>query len=316
MAVRIEDSGFEVRDMIAWVYGSGFPKSMDISKAIDKQAGVERKDRIVKTGATSNSLENRAYQVVNAGSPATAESQQWSGWGTALKPALEPITVARKPFEGTVADNVIEHGTGAMNIDACRIEVAPDDPVNSAIWTARPSKRGIDFTNYKDGERISAAPPEGGRWPANLIHDGSDEVVELFPETGPSKASMRGEGKGVNTPFNCRNTFRGHDDMGGSAARFFYCAKAAKSDRGEGNIHPTVKPVALMEYLIKLVTPQGDQILEPFGGSGTTLIAAERIGMRCSAIELNPQYCDVIVKRWETLTGQKAVLEADNAETE
>jgi len=304
MAVRIEDAGFEIRDMIAWVYGSGFPKSMDVSKAIDKADGHWRG----KAGAivtNNSSMEGGNYKRTPKGQPVTEGPQTWSGWGTALKPALEPITVARKPFDGTVADNVLEHGTGAINIDACRIG----------------TEGGTSGSNYQKtglfgiGGRADIVQIDAGRWPANLIHDGSDEVVELFPESSSGKERSEGIGNGSSIFAGSKRTGFSIGDSG-SAARFFYCAKAARSDRGEDNNHPTVKPVALMEYLIKLVTPNGDLILEPFGGSGTTLIAAERIGARCAAIEMNPQYCDVIVKRWETLTGQKAVLEANDGETD
>jgi len=215
MAVRIEDAGFEIRDMIAWVYGSGFPKSLNIGK--------------------QNNCE--AYQ----------------GWGTALKPALEPICLARKPIEGTVAANVLKWGTGAINIDGCRVgseEISVHtDP---AIYSMTPHKSNLDYRNHQ------------GRFPANLIHDGSDEVVECFPN---------------------------------DAARFFYCAKASKAERNDGNHHPTVKPLALMRYLVRLVTPPNGTVLDPFLGSGTTAIAAVLEGRDWIGIEREAEYCDIAEAR-------------------
>ena len=311
MAVRIEDAGFEIRDLIAWVYGSGFPKSLDVSKAVDRMDASEEQERrrlrftawVRSTGATARqideatgtnmgghyttaasqpaimtrehleqcrhllgdvpdwvereadirSVESRnmaeravighkemrdtseiriactasadgcdsaARRSVAITAPATPEAQQWAGWGTALKPALEPITVARKPLAGTVAENVLANGTGALNIDGCRV---------------------------------------GQRWPANLIHDGSDEPTGLL----------------------------------GDAARFFYCAKASRADRGAGNVHPTVKPTALMRYLCRLVTPPGGVVLDPFTGSGSTGKAAVLEGFRFLGIEREADYLNI-----------------------
>ena len=219
MAVNIEDAGFEIRDMIAWVYGSGFPKSHNVG----------------------------------------------DGWGTALKPALEPITVARKPFKGTVADNVLTHGTGAINIDGCRVGDSK------------------------------------GRWPANLIHDGSDEVTQLFPESnGGAHPKKRNDSE--NNCMNGRNYARelpNRIEMGsGSAARFFYTAKASKDDRDKGNTHPTVKPTDLMAYLCRLVTPPGGIVLDPFMGSGTTGKAALSEGFSFIGIERDPDYYAICKSRF------------------
>jgi len=266
MAVRIEDAGFEIRDMIAWVYGSGFPKSLDVSKAIDKAAGAER-ERYERAafGGTFSDDNGTTYGTALSNDPATEAAKQWAGWGTALKPALEPITVARKPFTGTVAENVLQHGTGALNVDGCRV-----------------------------GD-------ESGRFPANLIHDGSEEVVGLFPETAPSKQSegvSRKNGVLKHQGENARpshNTFErtteleGYTDSG-SAARFFYCAKADAAERRNSK-HPTIKPVALMRYLVRLVTPPGGLVLDPFGGSGTTAEAARLEHCRFLLLELSEEYC-------------------------
>jgi site-specific DNA-methyltransferase (adenine-specific) len=239
MACAIEDAGFEIRDQLAWTYGSGFPKSHN----------------------------------------------QPGGWGTALKPAWEPICLARKPLVGTVAGNMAAHGTGALNIDGCRI---PTDDVLHAP-KSDPARRkglvGMEMQATGGAERNQAEQAASiarlmdlGRWPANIIHDGSEEVLAAFPETGPAKAAARG---GTNpNPMDWHNSradgevVKGHDDDGGSAARFFYCAKATTDERGEGNNHPTVKPVDLMRWLCRLVTPKGGTVLDPFAGSGSTLIAA------------------------------------------
>jgi DNA modification methylase len=270
MAIRIEDAGFEIRDMIAWVYGSGFPKSMDVSKAIDKAAGAVREvvgfDAAKSTQQTAKKG-TQAYGDFNGQTglitvPATDAARKWEGWGTALKPALEPITVARKPFKGTVAANVLEWGTGAINIDEGRVV--------GDVWTRRtPYKdniKGGQLHAAKSESTYACGPQSGnelGRWPANLIHDGSDETTELL----------------------------------GDAARFFYCAKTSLKDRGEGNTHPTVKPTDLMVYLCRLVTPPGGVVLDPFMGSGSTGKAAVREGFRFIGIEMDADYLAIAEAR-------------------
>jgi DNA modification methylase len=377
MAVRIEDAGFEIRDMIAWVYGSGFPKSLDVSKAIDKMDASEEQERrrlrftawVRSTGVTARQIDDATgtnmggHYITAASQPAimtrehldacrhllglvpewvereadirsvesenfkrrevlgtetrynepngivsagrdertlverkitaahTDAARQWAGWGTALKPALEPITVARKPLIGTVAENVLAHGTGALNVDGCRVPGALEgDPMR--------------FAKTDGGEfvlKFDKAPTvrTEGRWPANLIHDGSDEVVGLLND----------------------------------AARFFYCAKASKADRDEGcdklqersagecvdrvegsagmespragagrtsgsrNHHPTVKPTALMQYLCRLVTPPGGTVLDPFMGSGSTGKAAMLEGFDFIGIERDPEYVKIAEAR-------------------
>ena len=258
MAVRIEDAGFEIRDMIAWVYGSGFPKSLDVSKAIDKAAGAERevvgqRKKLQSYGADVNDVygggpDKGGVQLITA--PATDAARQWQGWGTALKPALEPITVARKPLVGTVAANVLEHGTGALNIHGCR--------VGTEGGTAKGSKpQGVGNGIYGAGVHgaCEITQLDAGRWPANLIHDGGEFL--------------------------------------GEQARFFYCAKTSKSDRGVDNNHPTVKPTDLMAYLCRLVTPPGGTVLDPFMGSGSTGKAAMREGFGFIGCELSPEYMEI-----------------------
>ena len=304
MAVRIEDAGFEIRDMIAWVYGSGFPKSHSIGKAIDREAGERGAvgKRFVAAGGDLPSPE-RNYDDP----PLVLEAaKQWQGWGTALKPALEPITMARKPLIGTVAENVLAHGTGALNIDGCR--VACDDvltapksyPANrrGVVGTAMQAAGGAERNNAAQAASI-AKTMEMGRWPANLIHDGSDEVLAAFPDapgqqrsTGPEferNAQVYGKFAGV-SEHHPRND-------SGSAARFFYCAKASKSDRGESNGHPTVKPTELMRYLVRLVTQPGGTVLDPFCGSGSTGKAAVLEGFGFIGIEREAEYVAIAEAR-------------------
>lgn len=306
MAVRIEDAGFEIRDMIAWVYGSGFPKSLDVSKAIDKAAGAEREVVGTKlsrqptgnTYAQDNWTKQHATpQEIDITAPATEAAKQWQGFGTALKPALEPITVARKPLCGTVAENVLRHGTGALNVDGCR--VGTEDTRAPAYKMTSKGKEGGGFGNGMDYSRIdSMAGSACGRWPANLIHDGSDEVVGLFPETesGAMKAgTQRSNTSGWAGPMPEETGAETYGDSG-SASRFFYCAKADASERRDSK-HPTVKPVALMRYLVRLVTPIGATVLDPFCGSGTTLEAATLESCKAIGIEMNPEYCGDAVER-------------------
>ena len=340
MAVRIEDAGFEIRDMIAWVYGSGFPKSHNVGKSIDREAGAQR-EVVGKAAAGSAPLKRGHVNTSGGGlsvgterspeyditAPATEAARQWQGWGTALKPALEPITVARKALVGTVAANVLAHGTGALNIDGCRVPANDKTPAP----VGRYGGSNIGPTGLR-GERNGRAD-ELGRWPANLIHDGSDEVLAGFPQTGPSKSGGKAGAIGYHAGGSGADR-GGHDDNGGSAARFFYAAKASKRDRDDGlegfdrvatgamdgnsgrsgqrtagdgvtpveqpvraNIHPTVKPTDLMAYLCRLVTPPGGVVLDPFMGSGSTGKAALREGLRFIGIELHQDYITIAEAR-------------------
>jgi len=309
LACAIEDAGWEIRDCVMWVYGSGFPKSLDVSKAINKAAGAEREEtgRVLSvTGRRmngSNAIADSGYGAVGADrsenretAPATPEAQQWSGWGTALKPAWEPITVARKPFKGTVAANVLKHGTGAINIDGCRVEgVVPKTTQGQA--SSAGTIYGSDQRELREFE-----PHAAGRWPSNLIHDGSEDVTELFPQTAPSRAGLRRNNSGMGIHDSEKGTFGKGDVFGGfndtgSAARFFYCAKASKADRGGDNKHPTVKPTALMRYLCRLVTPPGGVVLDPFTGSGSTGKGAVLEGFRFIGIEREAEYVEIAKAR-------------------
>ena len=312
MAVRIEDAGFEIRDMIAWCYGSGFPKSLDVSKAIDRAAGLER-DRIPGGQGGANSIlgARKCGEAISgeaiSGEAISGEAQQWAGWGTALKPSWECITMARKPLDGTVAANVLAHGTGGINVDGCR--VGTTESLNGGAYSG--DKRQRDEYTSTDAtpgavalSRLNRGVGEyeqpSGRWPANLIHDGSDEVVGLFP----SARSSCGGGVDRNAHDTC--VYSGgwglHDSSAGqyydtgSAARFFYTAKCSKSDR-EGSDHPTMKPTDLMRYLCRLVTPPGGVVLDPFMGSGSTGKAAMLEGFGFIGIEREAQYHAIAERR-------------------
>ena len=286
MVCNIEDAGFEIRDVVSWIYGSGFPKSLNISKAIDKAAGAEREVVGEKTTPDGklysartpnssgeyngechhNSLAGKTKHDNNITAPATDAAKQWDGWGTALKPACEFFTLCRKPLEEkTVAANVLKWGTGGINVDGCRV-----------------------------GET------KGSRFPANLIHDGSDEVLAGFPETKSGKAGKNPKGESVKTEGWGNIGINGHSRLigdKGSAARFFYCSKASKKDRGEGNTHPTVKPTDLMRYLCRLITPTGGTVLDPFTGSGSTGKAARLEGFSFIGIELDLSYFEIAKAR-------------------
>jgi site-specific DNA-methyltransferase (adenine-specific) len=344
MAVAIEDAGFEIRDQIMWIYGSGFPKSHDVSKGIDKQAGAKREvvginDNVVRESKIEGGSDYGGFTKANSDitAPSTAEAKQWQGWGTALKPAHEPIVVARKPLIGTVAANVLTYGTGGLNIDGTRVGRAEGD---DSVAGSRTATFGTQETASGGDGSGGWEQNTGGRWPANVIHDGSDEVVELFPTNAggghwaKTKVTGYGEfGGGKSEYFG-----QGEKDGKGSAARFFYCAKASKRDRNEGldgfenkrpayeshrpnyentkgietpfagtgrggkdfkNFHPTVKPTELMRYLCRLVTPPKGIVLDPFMGSGSTGKAAMYEGFEFVGIELTDEYLPIAKARIE-----------------
>ena len=313
MVCNIEDAGFEIRDVVSWIYGSGFPKSLNISKAIDKAAGAERKiigkrehptlkdkTKIERQYSTQHHAGNATKDEWNITAPATEAAKQWDGWGTALKPACEFFTLCRKPLsESTVAKNVLKWGTGGINIDGCRVATDPsvDDKRlgGQGSWTTEKEQ-----TIYGGGSglpRGTVTSSTQGRFPANLIHDGSQEVLDLFPETKPSKSGGTTSRTGNGAEYGMGTAPRtGHDDQG-SAARFFYCPKASKKDRNEGNNHPTVKPTALMAYLCRLITPPNGVVLDPYMGSGSTGKAAVREGFSFVGIELDQNYYEIAKAR-------------------
>lgn len=293
MACAIEDAGFEIRDCISWVYGQGFPKSLDVGKAIGKMAGAERevvgpkifgdgkpchfiseeaklrsKGRC-QSGATAHSLETR---------PSTDAAKQWDGWGSALKPAHEPITLARKPLsEKNIASNVIKHGTGGINIGGCKILINKENETDSRVGTDKvcgAKREKSEYTVSLPSIDNVLMYKSDGRYPANLIHDGSDEVEAEFAKYKERKGGT------------------------GTASRFFYSAKASKKDR-VGSKHPTVKPISLMRYLCRLITPPGGTVLDPFAGSGTTGQAALEEGFKSILIEKEEEYINDIKKRMQ-----------------
>ena len=291
-AIPIEDAGFEIRDQLMWLYGSGFPKSHNIGKAVDELQRNESK---------------------------------WEGWGTALKPAHEPIVMARKPFKGSVAENVLEHGTGGININDCRVET--DDKLS--IGSNKRDNANVNF-GMKDNKE-EQKQHEQGRYPANVMHDGSDVVLDIFPHTKSGKMKQHIEGGNYNVygKMYPRDVETIGDE--GFASRFFYCAKASKEDRDEGlenfveaqttdgnirsnsetarkfganstlrkNVHPTVKPTELMRYLCRLVIPKGGIVLDPFMGSGSTGKAAVMSGFKFIGIEMDEEYFDIACARIE-----------------
>ena len=293
MAVRIEDAGFEIRDMLAWMYGSGFPKSHNVSKGFDREAGILKPEFKGFTVAGSSHNANISKTKPRKGyvppAPATDAAKQWQGWGTALKPAMEPITMARKPFKATVAQNVQEWGTGAINIDGCRIG---EEVIKTVAKQAGQSFQH-DYNGCEETTHL-------GRWPANVMHDGSAEILQGM----------------------------------GEAARFFYTPKACKDDRDDGcemmdekqyshdgrdkrlenayqrndskahNFHPTVKPTDLMRYLCRMVTPTGGVVLDPFTGSGSTGRGAVLEGFRFIGCEMDADYIEIAKAR--ILAAEKA----------
>jgi DNA modification methylase len=306
LACAIEDAGFEVRDSIAWMYGSGFPKSLNVAIAIDKAAGA-----MGHRGVRSSFAGNRNAggedipnaKSVDAHDPVTDAAREWQGWGTALKPAHEPIVVARKPLVGTVAANVLEHGTGALNIDACRI--AGEVPQVTQGLSSAPSS-----WDHRKQPSLSQ-PHAAGRWPANVVLD-EDQAAELDRQSGTFKGQVGMKQTSNNLTFGVghereKQTFaHGVTDIGG-ASRFFYVAKAPARERPkvDGTAHPTVKPLTLMRWLCRLVTPPDGVILEPFAGSGTTVEAALLEGFRVIGIEREPDYLPLIQARLDRVAAQE-----------
>lgn len=313
-ATAWENAGFEVRDRIAHCFGSGFPKNLNVALHIDKAAGVigDRGKAFRTAGAgdrddiqAANGVAGMAY-----GEPITDDAKQWQGWGTALKPAIEDWWLLRKPMSSTTVKNVLEHGTGALNIDGCRVESGND---YHNLQVKQGGKRELEFA-MKEREFT----PASGRWPANICHDGSDDVVELFPNSKSCNSPSLAKPEGV--VFNgARSQGAIYPGENGSAARFFYCSKASRTDRHDGlidpghqfkhgdtlrkienkatdragNHHPTVKPVELMKWLCRLITPPGGTILDCFMGSGSTGKAAMLEGFNFIGIERDPEYLEI-----------------------
>jgi len=304
LACAIEDAGFEIRDSIAWLYGSGFPKSLDVSKAIDRAAGVERPTYSRPAfGNTFSDDNGTTYGQAIDDTPITPDAERWQGWGTAMKPAHEPVVVARKPLIGTVAQNILAHGTGALNVDGCRVEGEPR--TTHADGNKRTRNDGPTMREGF-GVKFDATPAAAGRWPANVVLDEhqaaalDEQSGETVSPTGPvTQGGMSGYDPGENAGTRPRNGFGvGYADIGG-ASRFFYTAKAGSDERPThgGTSHPTVKPLALMRWLVRLVTPPGGTCLEPFAGSGTTAEACLLERFHCIAIEREADYLPLILQR-------------------
>lgn len=297
MTCAIEDAGFEIRDSLMWVYGTGFPKSQDVSKFIDKELGVEGAKGAVTGRSSTKEIGTTGhvggeYHEYIPGSP---QAREFDGFGTALKPAFEPIVLARKPLsEGTVAANVLRWRTGALNIDDTRVQA------HDGTSTARkPSLVKDTSAPFGKGVAMGGNGSDLGRWPANVVHDGSDEVVGAFPDSKGQQGDVKGTEQRNNNVFGKMPPPSAHAKRGdsGSAARFFYSAKASKADRN-GSKHPTVKPISLMEWLCTLITPPGGTILDPFGGSGTTAIAASNKGFPVILCEREAEYIADIMGRF------------------
>ena len=300
MACAIEDAGFEIRDAIYWLYSSGFPKSLDISKAIDKAAGAKRTVQIGTSRGVAGE-DSQGYGGIARGgvgitqkgvdlpvmAPATDDARKWQGFGTALKPAHEPIVLARKPLTGTVAANVLEHGTGALNVDGARV----GDEAQINTYSGRHA-----FGDSQVGEEYRAKIVMG-RWPANVITDGSidAEWVRYFYSAKASKAERNA---GLNAlPATFAPTM--NNGIGGKE-------HDPETATPKQNTHPTVKPLALMRYLVRLVTPPGGTVLEPFAGSGTTLAAAVLEGFNAIGCELTEDYLPIIAGRVQWAQQERA----------
>lgn len=342
LACAIEDAGWEVRDCLMWLYGSGFPKSLDVSKAIDKAAGAEREvvETIPDRWAGKGAVLQRATQVERATAditaPATDLARQWQGWGTALKPAWEPIIMARKPLCGTVAQNVTTHGTGALNIEGCR--VGTEEFTTSGVRNA--AGKSLGWKDYQSPDGYAGGTREG-RWPANVCLD-PDAAAILDEQAGDVKgcasASRPANGKNADAMFAPGSApLRDWYGDSGGPSRFFYTAKASKADRNSGlahmpervggglnstvagdslngrvtkqqNVHPTVKPTDLMRWLVRLVTPPGGLVLDPFTGSGSTGKAAMLEGFRFVGIEREPEYAEIARARIEHAAAQSPLF--------
>jgi len=347
LASAVEDAGFEIRDQIMWLYGSGFPKSLNVGKAIDKAAGLRKAVGVGFVAAGDYNGRDLKAPNRNFVDPelVSLEAQQWQGWGTALKPAHEPIVVARKPLIGTVATNVLTYGTGALNIDGSRVGTTDNFDGLKGFASMKLNARRNGETEEEWKIRCESGPEqqeslrklqELGRWPANVIHDGSEEVLEGFPNVKGQVGMKKTNGghRFIVGDIETVQQFQTGTFDSGSAARFFYCAKASKSERNAGldieqfplknyteankmggagdtmltgsgnprdsrkqNFHPTVKPIALMRYLVKLITPPNGTVLDPFLGSGTTAVAAILEGFNWMGCEMTEDYWPIIEAR-------------------
>ena len=348
LATNIEMAGFEIRDQLMWLYGSGFPKAQDIGKAIQKRQGVEETRPQKGLNAYANQkplMERMSFNNLKAEDyppkndeviPTSPEAKQWSGWKTALKPAHEPIVMARKPFKGSAIDNVLEHGTGALNIDASRVTFSEnDDPRIGKGYEHQASAQVMPGQSKKGlGHQQNLYPNDTGRFPSNVIMDEEAGAIldKQAPKTGNASSSKRTKtgmtGTGASLQWHkSAGESNGISDGLSGASKFFYCPKVSRAERhvgfdvtdipgigggnqmahlpgdknsklkavekasaGVGNNHPTVKPVELMKYLVKLVTPAGGKVLDPFNGSGSTGMACVELDYEYVGCDLDPEY--------------------------
>ncbi len=318
LTCAVEDAGWEIRDCLMWLYGSGFPKSHNIGKALDKEKGINRPlvTRTRVDGKLAGGIVTKGFisgvsdpSLSRSDDPISDIAKNFDGFGTALKPAYEPIIMAMKPCNGTFAQNAEKWGQAGINIDECRI--GHDEPEKITFRTAEKSD-GRSLGNYKSSGFL-ASPNEKGRWPANVIFD--EEAAQVLDEqsgvlkSGTVNSLMKPKTNEVYGKFRHVNINEFKPNSGG-ASRFFYCAKTSPSERGKDNKHPTVKPIKLMEYLLKLVMPPSSGIvLDPFAGSGSTIVAAKRLGFNAIGIEKEKEYCEIAEKRVENAKFEPVQLE-------
>lgn len=311
-ATALENAGFEVRDVVTHLFGSGFPKSHDILKAIDKAAGATREVVGIKRKAQMSDFgvindDGWELKPLMDTAPSTDSAKQWQGWGTALKPASEHWILIRKPCsEKTVAANVLKHGCGGINIDASRIEGEYSNQGGGSFATGKFANSNRSNTE-KDGVEFIHGTKTQGRFPANLVLT-EGEATEMLDEQSGMKCGAAAPVRKKKTPDSTNlENYKPHTSVGddgksfkgdsGGASRFFYCAKISSSERGEGNTHPTVKPKKLMSYLIRMITPPGGIVLDPFMGSGSTGIAAKECGFDFIGIEKEQDYFEIAKAR-------------------
>lgn len=333
MAVNIEDAGFEIRDVITWHYGSGFPKSLNVSKAIDSKMGAEREQienplakqqtgQIAGKGLVGN---KNALDFIEP-NPVTDEAKQWDGWGTALKPATEFWTLARKPLaESTVAENFLKHGTGGINIDGCRIET--DEEISNH---SRGSDSAISKGKYGDSKEQETHQTEGqqkGRFPSNVIFDDfTGDILDAQTgnlTSGAMTKSYEYQNNGFSLGKPTGSTKSIHESNEGGGSRFFYCAKASKAERNFGlksngineNKHPTIKPIMLMSWFVRLVTPPDGIVLDPFNGSGSTGVACKVEKFDYLGIDREREYVDISEARIKSYQKEKEEYERRESKT-
>ena len=332
----VEDAGFEIRDTLTWHYGSGFPKASDISKTIDKRAGAEREvvghyehpEGGVREADPGNGMPADGHDKLDEWhtpieAPATDAARKWDGWKTGLKPATEFIVMARKPYDGATVDSVLENGTGALNIDACRIGTDDDLSAASSGGFASGLHQNQNKSNPRENTKSGFETPDReGRYPANVVFDETaadalDEEVGVL-ETGALSDGHDGGGlyKENDGSFSGEHNHRDYEADSGGPSRYFYTSKASRSERTEGgtieNNHPTVKPIDLMEWLIKLVTREGQIVLDPFAGSGTTCMAAKGLGREFVGIERQEKWADVARVRCGLTPDDPSVVRGDD----